>query len=192
MSFSALVRVADGDNINVGTLTIPVSSAHLTLRLVNPQGTPLNVDDPYLSFWVTGAHNEARGSLRTERQSDTGVFEFDLPAGKWTFEFPDDVLNNSGYAGVGALSLDLHAGDNDYSVIIESLPTNPPPPMLVSALGNDGLPHVRLFQKKCWPVDIESSQDLKTWKFHANAFYNREFPIMPGQPKTFYRAVRSP
>jgi hypothetical protein len=192
ITFAAPVHVSDGDNIDIGTLRVPVSAAHLTLKLVDPHGTPLNVDDPYLRISAKGTHAEIRGSLLAERTSDNGIFEFDLPAGKWTFEFPDEDLNSYGYAGVGALNLDLHPGENAYAITIEPLPSDSPPPVLTSAIGDDGLPHLRLFQKQCWPVDIEYSTDLRNWKFHANAFYNREFPVAPSQAKVFYRAVRSP
>lgn len=103
----------------------------------------------------------------------------------------DEYLNGSGYAGVGLVTIELHAGDNEHSITITPLPKDLSPPILTSFIDRAGV-HVRLFQQKCWPVQIEYSTDLRTWKFYADAFYNREFPPLDVSQNVFYRAVRAP
>jgi hypothetical protein len=196
--FPGQFYLTNGQTLDAGTLIVPETSAHLTINLVDSAGQPLNTDDPYLPPSVlqliarrTNATAFAAGGAFDVQ---TNRIVLNLFPGRWTFEaFEFNVqLNPYGYASIAPFSIDVTPGLNEYNLRFEPVPLEPQPPILTANIKDDVAPHFRIYQQKLWPVEIESSTDLVHWTFHANAFFNREFPTSDLKTNTFYRAMASP
>jgi hypothetical protein len=184
------LAVADGEDIDLRTVKIPLAGSTLTLRLLGPDGVPVDVTEnptPIIEATATRATN---GEILTKSAQIVGSdWVFDISPGKWELVLPSTYLNKLGFSSVLPIDVTVATGASDYVLRLETLPEQSTPPLLQADLRMDGAPRLKAVATTGEQVYVLGSDDLKEWNWLPNLYGAKgDLSLMPTNQHLFYRA----
>ncbi|HUS34463.1 MAG TPA: carboxypeptidase-like regulatory domain-containing protein [Verrucomicrobiae bacterium] len=181
--------VKPGENLDIGTLRLPRPGTRLTLNYVDENGAPLKLSG--YSDNSVNASAEIGGVVY--KMNDSGYENSRnlllLPA-KWRIEFR---LREENLAAPAPMAVEVGETDLSLNVVVRKL-SSTPTPLELQTVAVGGKSVLRLSTQSERYVDVESSADLKTWRFHSshrmtNSVVNLNVSDSTNDANHFFRAV---
>jgi hypothetical protein len=184
------VKVAAGETRDLGAIVLPRRGPTALIQLRTLAGRIPSFEEGFAVYakrTVNGIRYSAYNS------SQTGQIPLQLTPGEWELSFSVPSRTTPGFANIQPITINVPPGGSTNTIVLASAPVTVSAPRFSVASEPGGKPHLRLHMDKSRPVDIESSTDLKTWKFHMDEFPYVGFVDVPSEAATnqvqFFRAV---
>jgi hypothetical protein len=151
-------EVADNSQLDVGEVQMPTRSANVTIRLRAPGDVT-----PAFQYGITAYATRTVNGIKytSYHSSRTGDIDLPLTPGKWEISFSNP---QNGFANIQPITIDVPPGSSTHSVTLDLAALTLTSPRFSISAEPGGKPRPRLHVER-GRIVIESSTDLKAWKF---------------------------
>lgn len=187
-----ILHIMDGQDQNLGTITLPEATQKIRLRLVTTNGVP--IPGP---FYFQATATRFVGSTRywSYDGGSENSRTLDVSPGQWEIAIIADGIALIGYKNPAPQLVTITDHDLDVDVQVESLADESSPPRFTSASTIGAFGSARLTYETTANFEIQTSTDLTNWTRHEDihvngSFYDFYFNKSQTNRAQYFRALR--